>query len=562
MRSIQRALRVAEILVVVGAAGACGSSAGSASSAGQKGWGDAAVVGDDASSWGDGGSATCVNGCGADDASVDAATPVEGGGAFDGDPGGVFVATTGSDAAPGTMAKPVATIAKGIALAQTAHKDLYVCSGTYAENVTIATTAVSAHGGYDCTHAWSRVDDRPILAPSSGVPLTVRGVSAPMKLERLQLEAPDATADGDSSIAALAANVASLTLSEVVLQAGAGAQGAAGQSPSQSATPAPGGNAGGSISSIMCPEGTTGGYCGQILRGGSAPTIVWGSCENPGGAGGDGANVNVNYPGSAPAAGIGGGQAGTLGNAGGNGAPGSDGSSGAASAVDVGTFTATGYLPSNGGTAGTKGGAGAGGGGGCGGSSKVDDPSGGINSCPFTTVGAGGGAGGWGGCGGAAGGGGGGGGASLGLLAVSSQVSLVHCEVSTGSGGVGGSAGKGAEGQPGGAAGTGGIGTHGGGKPEPYCSQAANNGSDGASGGAGGRGGQGGPGGPGAGGPSIGIVVVGGTQPDTSTVDFNVGAGGTGASSLTGQTNAADGKSTQVLVIGAPDGGAIDASAD
>ena len=64
--------------------------------------------------------------------------------------------TSGVDTAAGTMSAPVATIAKGVQLAQQVHKDSYVCDGTYTEAVVIANTAVNrpVHGGYDCANGW------------------------------------------------------------------------------------------------------------------------------------------------------------------------------------------------------------------------------------------------------------------------------------------------------------------------------------------------------------------------------------------------------------------------
>jgi len=549
-------MRAAEMVALMLAA-ACGSGAGSGGSGGvQEEAGTTAV---DANTSIDGGS-TCAVGC--DD--PEAGTQSEGGhseaggSAFNGDPSAIFVATTGSDTAPGTMAKPVLTIGKGVQLAQAAHKDLYVCDGTYAENVVIDTTPVNVHGGYDCTKGWAPVDDKPTIAPQTGVALIVRSVSSAMTVERLQLQAADASADGASSIAAIASSCPELAFKNVVFQAGAGANGGQGASPQPLTSPANAGNPGASIGGKLCPGTNASGACVAIAQGGHAGLLAgWGKCATVGGVGGNGANVLINYAGSAPEKGSGGaGQ--TIDGVGLDGAPGADGKDGTTSKSALGSFTATGYVASNAGTNAEPGQPGGSGAGGAGGSSAIANlPE--FVGCHYDYVGAGGGEGGWGGCGGGAGGGGGGGGASLGLLAYESSVTVAGCQVNTSAGGNGGSPGKGAEGELGGAGGAGGVGEAGGGDAACMTAQVG----DGQPGGAGARGGRGGNGGAGGGGPSIGIVVVSGPQPDTTTVDFNVGTGGEGGQAFSGP-NAPGGMSTQVLVLVAGDGGAVaaDAAAD
>jgi hypothetical protein len=555
-------LRAVNVIALLGAA-ACGSGGGQGASGGGTQSDSGTQVADDAGGFaGDGASGGCVTGCTTAEAStpieVDASAEAEAGPAFNGDPTGIFVAPTGSDAAPGTMSKPVLSLHTAVALAQAAHKDVYVCSGTYPENVVVATTGVGLHGGYDCANAWIPVDDRPVIAPAAGVPLSIENVSTSMTVERLQLVAPDAVNAGDSSIAVLAAS-SHVAFIEVVLQAGAGAQGTGGSSPGAITSPAIAGNAGTSFTQSMCPVGDTSGYCGQIGSGGSAPTLVLGPCAAPGGAGGDGQNYGTHYNGSAPRAGFGGAAAGSAatGGVGGDGHPGGSGSAGSAAQSGVGTFSAQGYEPTNSGTSGAAGGTGAGGGGGVGGVSSTDSL--GDAYCAFVYLGGGGGAGGWGGCGGTAGGGGGGGGASLGVVAFESSVTFLNCQISTSSGGNGGNPGKGADGQPGGHGGAGGTGAHGGGTPTNACGNEKTAGNA-MGGGSGGRGGAGGEGGPGGGGPSIGVAVMGAPAPDVSTVDFNIGPGGSGGPGAMG-ANAADGLSAQVYALGAGDGG-VDAASD
>jgi len=69
------------------------------------------------------------------------------------DDNGIFVAATGDDADPGTMAAPKLTVQAGVTAAQTAGKVVYVSQGTYNESVT---SEVSVFGGYDASDSWSR----------------------------------------------------------------------------------------------------------------------------------------------------------------------------------------------------------------------------------------------------------------------------------------------------------------------------------------------------------------------------------------------------------------------
>src|SRR5439155_25976324 len=63
---------------------------------------------------------------------------------------GVFVATTGSDAALGTMLAPLQTLPAAIALAESiAARDVYLAQGTYLGPVVIAVSIpLTLHGGY------------------------------------------------------------------------------------------------------------------------------------------------------------------------------------------------------------------------------------------------------------------------------------------------------------------------------------------------------------------------------------------------------------------------------
>jgi Putative metal-binding motif len=95
---------------------------------------------------------------------------------------GTFVSNTGNDSNPGTQQSPVATIAKGIANAQTigGGVDVYVSEGHYTEKVTMV-EGIDLLGGYECNASsctWTRdfttydsaifdVDAEGVLADSS-----------------------------------------------------------------------------------------------------------------------------------------------------------------------------------------------------------------------------------------------------------------------------------------------------------------------------------------------------------------------------------------------------------
>ncbi len=69
-----------------------------------------------------------------------------------GDDTGVFVATTGDDANPGTMAAPKLTINAGVSLALQAGKSVFIAEGDYTQDVV---TEVSLFGGYESV-GWTR----------------------------------------------------------------------------------------------------------------------------------------------------------------------------------------------------------------------------------------------------------------------------------------------------------------------------------------------------------------------------------------------------------------------
>src|SRR6266542_3848654 len=138
---------------------------------------------------------------------------------------GVFVSPSGSDGASGTKAAPFKTITH--ALAEASGKNVYVCAGSYVEQVTINAVLDGARvfGGFDCA-TWSySASMRPKVAPASGVALTVKGVSSGATIEDVEFDAPDATAAGTSSMGAIVDTAINVSLRRVKIVAGKGAPG-------------------------------------------------------------------------------------------------------------------------------------------------------------------------------------------------------------------------------------------------------------------------------------------------------------------------------------------------
>jgi hypothetical protein len=458
----------------------------------------------------------------------------------------IFVAATGSDSAIGTMDAPVATINKAVALAESANKAVYVCNGTYAEQVSI-TSAVSLYGGYDCTRGWKRISDRAVVAPTTGTALVIKDITRPMTIDRFTFRSADAIDPGTSSIAARVVGSAGNKFLHTSFEAGWGADGASAAFVS-GRNPAPGGMNGGDLMHCECQVPTTTTFCRRYGRAvyGLPPGYSAADYCAVGALGGDGGNVNLGVATTRGETALGGAPGGEIGFGGAAGTNGEPGVAGTAAARGVGSIDPNGeYQATNVGGNGTPGMPGQAGGGGSGGCTAFDEFG------TFFFAGGGGGGGGHGGCGGGGGKGGGAGGASIAvLLANSPNVTFSRSYFTTSSGGRGGSPSAGTPGQQGGPGGLGGMGT-------------AFDG-DGYAGGLGGSGGHGGAGGPGGGGPSIAILASG-SQPVVIAPTFAVGVGGKGAAGV-GAGDAPDGVSGDVVVLDVDGtitgGGAIQAQGD
>ena len=136
---------------------------------------------------------------------------------------GVFVSPTGTAGGAGTKEAPVSTIAKGIALATSSRSHVYVCTGMYAESVTISgASAVSLQGGFDCSSWAYAATNKVTVAPASGTALMVNEVTSAVEIEDVEFDAAAGTPTSVNSIAALVNASPSVTLRRVVLTAAAG----------------------------------------------------------------------------------------------------------------------------------------------------------------------------------------------------------------------------------------------------------------------------------------------------------------------------------------------------
>jgi hypothetical protein len=417
---------------------------------------------------------------------------------------GIFVdATNGKDSNLGTKSAPMQTIAAGLGKTNTQHARLYICEGTYPEDVTLDAShdGVSLYGGWKCAD-WSYAGTKPLIGKTNmagKIDSLVKGTT----IEDVAIQAADATNPGDSSIAMFVNASQKVALARVSLNAGVGVSGVTGTLTPYTFPTALDGNGangddGGIAKAVNCPAGdtSTGGKGGTVSI---SPSTFPGDDGLPNRGAGDG--------------GVGGATC-VMGDNGGSGAAGN-----AALATAYGSLS-TSWGAMNGADGG-PGGPGQGGGGGGAASPTVNQHGGG-------------GSGGGGACGGAGGGGGGGGGSSFALVSSGSGVNVTASSMVTKNAGNGGNGVAGQTGQsPGGLAGAGVI---------PGCN-----------GGGGGAGGSGGGGGGGAGGLSVGVfykgttpVVDGATQ--SAITIGNKGSGGTGASS----NNGVDGDAQSMLECQSP----------
>ncbi len=403
---------------------------------------------------------------------------------------GVFVSSSkGSDANAGTKAEPFATLGKAIAAA--GGYPIYACTDGVSGAVKLDADA-TIYGGLDCTQGWTYVGlttKTPWTAGADEIPLRL-AAGARATLEDIAITAADAAEPGGSSIAVLSEVATQLALSRCEVNAGMGADGAAGETPVGAVTNGLDGLAG--KDACVSDSDQTGGSAVVLSCGGTAVNS---------GSGGNGTTSD--------------------GGAGSPGKPAGPTGAGGTGEDDMNACTAGGE-----GAAGMLGEAGLGapsvlGGGGGGGGGKV---------CSGGKAGASGGSGGSGACGGAGGKGGEPGGSSIGIVSLGAKLTLDTVSLTTKKGGNGGNGGDGQLGGQGGGPGIAGL---------------SKEGSAACAGGKGGDGGPGGKGGGGLGGHSIGIAHTG-EAPDVSGATITTGPAGGGGAGEVDMGNGAAGVAAQV----------------
>ena len=426
----------------------------------------------------------------------------------------------GSNMNDGTMSLPVATITKGIQIAEnTGKKHVLVSGASYSENVVLK-TGISVHGGYSGNPNWTRSASFETVIQAGAAGIIAEWVGD-FTLSFLTVRSANAVSAGQSSFGMVLKNCENITLSNVKVVAGNGApgtdgtDGVKGGDGTQGTQGNPGCESSGGFfcdSPCSAPEGGAGGTSPCGANGGKGGTPGKGSSNGYPGENGVGSTDNggagdiagswdgmcLYYAGLAVH-----GKDGELGDFGVNGAGG----------VNLGTVSETGYVPADGGngTDGEHGQGGGGGGGGCGG----------TDAC--NSYGSSGGGGGGGGCGGTAGTKGTGGGGSFALwLYKCTDIVFETVRLESKNGGAGGKGGKGMSGGFGALGGAGG--TYGGDGDQ-------DDGGCGGWGGAGGSGGTGGSGGGGGGGPSLSLVKIQSSVEGMYFATYVFGSGGAGGPS-------------------------------
>lgn len=470
-----------------------------------------------------------------------------------------FVATDGSDSAPGTRTQPFKTIQKAINLianSSTQITQVYVSKGSYDEQITLH-PGVSIYGGFSRADNWNRSssyvteiyrttpDSNQNVVAVKGNNIPANGAS-PTIIQNVKIRAASATGrfnntiNGASSYGIHCVECKGLSIIGNEIIAGSGAAGQAGTKGEDGKPGGNGGVGGPGIANIGDNNAANYGIPG---------TAGTSQCSRTGGAGGAGGDLG-NNPGAPGSSGVvsGNGNSGGAGGsgcsaacatAGGSGDAGSKGGDGNNAAVSTkGThgsggsainLLSTNFWYGSSGSPGTKGGDGHGGGGGGGGGGQnvvwpVSDKNKGKGN--------GGGGGGGGGCGGNGGNGGGAGGSSFGVFVLdSSGIKINNNNIQTANGNRGGAGGNY------GAIGTGGVGGAGG-------TSGLEDVGAGGKGGNGGNGEIGGYGGGGAGGHSIPVMYRNTTLPSVDTQNtLTSGSAGTGGTSPAGgNSNGAAGR--------------------
>ncbi|MCC6664463.1 MAG: hypothetical protein IT375_11995, partial [Polyangiaceae bacterium] len=205
----------------------------------------------------------------------------------------VFVNGLAPTTGTGTKASPYKTISEAIKAAGS--KLIVVCDTTYDEQLTL-TSGVKLFGGFACSDWSYETGKRASVKPKKGVALDISGATATVLIEDMEFASADASAAGESSVAATIATSSDVKLRRVKLVAGKGQAGANGALaaytyPAQSTLngKSASGLTGGGVAQCACPAGdqSIGG------GGGNAPTPQDGNPGLPSLGGGQGGKATA-----------------------------------------------------------------------------------------------------------------------------------------------------------------------------------------------------------------------------------------------------------------------------
>ncbi|HXF49308.1 MAG TPA: hypothetical protein VNL73_07785, partial [Verrucomicrobiae bacterium] len=267
----------------------------------------------------------------------------------------VFVSgAAGNDANPGTMLSPVATIARGIFLADsTGRAHVYVAGGTYIGTVSMA-DGVSLYGQYDGPPGWGRSGANTTTVSDTGTAVLASNITVETHLEGFAIVSTTNASERTGFGIRVVNGNGPLYVRYNSVMPGTGLDGQAGGNGGPGTNGGPGGPGGEGVCNGFGPgPGGAPGFSACGRNGG-----MGGQGGSPGNNGQPGNPGNIGTPGGPP------GPSGDPGLAGGNGGNGTSGANGADGAGGSGyTITGGGYAASEG-LAGTSGSAGNGGGGG------------------------------------------------------------------------------------------------------------------------------------------------------------------------------------------------------
>ena len=143
---------------------------------------------------------------------------------------GIFVSPAGSDANPGSKSAPVRSIGHGMDLAKAAAKRVYICAGSYPEQLVVGTSrdGVNVYGALDCATWTYGAANKVVVAPAqSGYALEIRRPAdgGDVRGHRVRCAERERGVQGASSVAVFVSGSQNVALHRVTMVAGSGTDG-------------------------------------------------------------------------------------------------------------------------------------------------------------------------------------------------------------------------------------------------------------------------------------------------------------------------------------------------